>query len=78
MKTWAVEYKEHKIAVKNKVSGADLYLDGKIIDTQKGVFGAGLVGCTPEGDSIHVTLNAGIIKIHCNIYVNDKKIYSND
>jgi len=74
---WTVEYEGDTITVKNKISKAILYLNGKEIDRQGGLTSASLIGKTSAGKSIRAVINAGMIKIHVSIYVDDLKVFNN-
>ena len=78
MWTWNVDYNGHTIMVKNRALSIEMYVDGKLVDTQGGVIGGGtLISKLPSGESIRAVITSGMIKIHCNIYVDDVKIFSN-
>ncbi|AIZ56865.1 hypothetical protein Mpt1_c09910 [Candidatus Methanoplasma termitum] len=67
------------IEVKNKLNSCSLLINGQVVDTMKGMYavGATLVGKTPSGETVKAILNSGVLKIHCNIYVDDVKIFQN-
>jgi len=76
---WKVEYNGNVIEVKNKATSCSLLINGQAVDTMKGMYavGATLIGKTPAGETVKAVLNSGMFKIHCNIYVNDIKIFQN-
>jgi hypothetical protein len=74
---WEIDYNGHHIAVKNRAFSAELYVDGKLVDSQKGATSSSLISKLPSGESVRAVVNSGVVKIHCNIYVDDVKIFSN-
>ena len=76
---WRVEHNGYVIEVKNKANTCSLLINGEMVDSMKGLFavGATLIGRAPTGEAVTAVLSSGFLKIHCNIYVEDVKIFVN-
>jgi len=74
---WTVEYKKDVITVENKATKCLLYVNGREVDCQKGMVSGSLIGKTSSGESIKAILTVGLIKVYCNIYIDDVKVFNN-
>jgi hypothetical protein len=78
MNSWYTEYNGHQIRVRNKTLSLELYVDGRLVDRQKGLTSSTLFYKLPVGDVIRVVANITLVWFHCSVYVNDVKIFSNN
>jgi len=79
MQTWKLAYKGHTIEVTNSLFRERLIVDGEIQEEQTGIaFTRGLHGQINSGDgtgeSINVSIVAGLWSVHCVVLVNDKEV----
>jgi hypothetical protein len=74
---WDVDHNGHHITVKNKTFSSELYINGRLVDSQRGAASGNLISKLPSGESVRAVVNSGVFKIHCNIYVDDVKIFTN-
>jgi len=75
MAKWTVEYNGDIISVEARLNKCFLYLNGREIDSQIAYTSASLMGKSSSGESVRAVINAGMVRAHCNIYVNDTVIF---
>lgn len=58
---WKYKHGEHIIEVKNNTASAELYVDGNVVDRQKGLISCQMTGQLVSGETITVSLSAGFV-----------------
>jgi hypothetical protein len=76
MRTWNADHNGHAITVRKRGYSAELYIDGCLVDSQKGTVAGSLMSKLQSGESVNAVITAGFIRIHCSIYVDSVKVYS--
>jgi hypothetical protein len=75
MVEWNVNNGIHHIRVKIRARATDLFIDGRLADSQKGFFSCSLISKLPEGNSVRAVITVGPIRVFCYIYIDDVKIF---
>jgi hypothetical protein len=78
MKSWTVEYNNHIFKVETHTSYSQFFIDGRLVDSQRGSMGAVLMSKIDEGKPAMAILNFGQIKTFCYIYVDFVQIFSSE
>ena len=73
---WKYQYNSTLIEVKNSTTHAELVIDGKQVDTQKGLLETTLNGSLPSGEKVVGELKAGFMGVipSCEVKVNGEII----
>lgn len=69
-KQWKFKYGENEIVVKNEQTTAYLYVNGKLLDSSKGLFHADLEGKLDTGEIVKATIGDDLFKVDCKLSVN--------
>jgi hypothetical protein len=76
MPTYLKEHEGHRLKVIVRTLSVEFYYDEVQVDRHKGYWSGGdLRYKNPEGDVYRVSVGIGLLHAHCNIYVNDTKIF---